>query len=116
MGSHKPPECTLPLAEPTPEVFVEAKRQEMLIWMKSRNYKGQEEKKLLRGYQEKIFNGTLELQADIGKEEKKGTRDDYVRTLWEGVLIDKNITNKGVTLPLQKKRALSRSILGLAQR
>lgn len=58
----------------------------------------------MRGYQEKIFNGTLELQADIGKEEKEGTRDDYVRTLWEGVLIDKNITNKGVTLPLQTKK------------
>ena len=58
---------------------------------------------LLRGNQEEIFNDLLDLRADIVKEEKLGTRYDFIGTLQEGVGMDMNEANKGVTLDLQEK-------------
>ena len=66
--------------------------------------------KILRGYQEKTFNYLLDPQADIVRDLKEGTRQDYVVTIWEGVRIENNIAKEGVTLELYGDLILSGDI------
>ena len=102
----KTTDCTLPLAEPRPEEFIDSEGKEILTWIKYCHYKYQELKKLLRGKQETIFNAILDLQVDIGKEEKEEKMYDYLGTLWGGVSLDNNGTKKGVTLDIQERIGL----------
>ena len=67
----------------------------MVIRTKYWQYRDQEEKNLLRGEQQTIFNDIMELRSVIGKQEKEITRDDYVGTIWEGVCMANKVYKKG---------------------
>ena len=105
-GALKPPDQKLPLAEPIPEDFMDEEVQVMEICTNYWYHRYQEEKNMLRGYQETSFNYIMDIRSGIVRELKEGTREDYVGPIWEGVCMAKNGSKKGVTLDLQAKEGL----------
>ena len=61
---------------------------------------------MLRGNLDTSFNDLLNIKAVIARETRDGERQDYVGTIWEGIRMENNDANKGVSLALQAKEGL----------
>ena len=75
----------------------------MTSWIRAWYHRYQEEKKILRGHLETSFNNLLNIKAVSSKDTKDGEREDYSKTVWEGIWMSKNGANNAVSLELQAK-------------
>ena len=116
--AQKPSHQTFTLVDPIPDYLRADDGLVMTSCLRAWYHRYQEEKKMLRGHMEKIFDYLLDIKAVVGIETKDGEREDYVGTVWEIIRMAKNFANKEVSLTLQAKEALeqlkARAILDTA--
>ena len=86
---------TMSFIEPAPEEMSLSGGEDTIAWLRKWNHHDQEDKSMIREYQETLMGDVLNIQATIGRGERYGEIEDKVGTICEDIITVNTISIQG---------------------